>query len=139
MQTSMKSSIALKVVLAIAGLMFTGVGMFSLLAPVAFVARNGVDIAGNLSLLNDVRGYGGVLLGSGIIILSGVFVRALAFTSALLGAALYLLFAIGRAVSIALDGLPTDTLVKATVVEFVVGLACLVVLLRFREKPAAAS
>ena len=139
MQTRMKSSIALKVVLVIAGLMFTGVGIFSLLAPVAFVARNGVDIAGNISLLNDVRGYGGVLLGGGLIILAGAFIRSLTFTSALLGAVLYLLFAIGRAVSFALDGLPADTLVKATVVEFVVGLACLVVLLRFREKPAAAA
>ncbi len=133
----MKSSVLLKVVVAIAGLMFTGVGIATMMAPVAVLSRNGVDIAGNIALLNDVRGSGGVLIGCSLLILSGVFVRALTFTATLIAGVVYTLFAIARGLSIAMDGMPVDSLVKATVVELIVGVVCLVLLFRFREKPEA--
>ena len=129
----MKNSVVLKIILGIAGIMFTGVGIFSTFNPIAFVARNRVDISTQITLLNDYRGTGGVLLGAWIIILLGVFLEKVRFTSTLLVAVLYTTFALGRFVSVIADGMPTETLMKATVVELVVGLAGIFALIKFRE------
>ncbi|WNJ20304.1 DUF4345 domain-containing protein [Pontibacter sp. G13] len=129
----MKSSIVLQVILFIAAAMLIGVGIFSLTNPIAFVARNGVDVAGNLSLLNDIRGNGGLMLGGGLVILLGVIFSRIRYASTVTAALLYLFFGLGRVVSILVDGMPSDTLVKATVVELVVGVVVLIAYFRFRD------
>ena len=69
---TMQNSKVLKVILFICGALILLPGLIALFNPVGFTARNGVDIIGNISMLNDYRGMGGMLLGSGIIILLGV-------------------------------------------------------------------
>ena len=133
----MQNSKVLKVILFIAGLMFIGVGLATMLIPVGFVARNGVDISGQITLLNDYRGSGGVILGSGILIMLGVFYSKMRYTSTLLASVLYISFAIGRAISIAMDGMPAEGLVKATVVELIVGFAATFALIKFKEKSSS--
>ena len=88
---------------------------------------------GNISLLNDYRGMGGLMFGSGLIIFSGVFIPRMAFTSSVVAAVVYLTFSLGRVLSIVSDGLPFEGLIKATVVELILGLLGLFLLVKYRE------
>ena len=129
----MKNSKVLKVILFLCGLAFIIAGCVALFNPVGFTARNGIDIVDNFSLLNDYRSMGGLLLGSGIIIMLGVIHARMTFTSTVVAAVVYTVFALGRVVSIVLDGIPAEGLVKATVVESILGLLAIFALVKFRE------
>jgi len=130
----MKNSKVLKTILFLSGLLLIAVGTAILLTPVAFTARNGIDLGGNISLLNDIRGNGGVLLGSGVLIMLGAFIHKLSFTSIMVSIVVYLSFGMARVLSIILDGMPADGLVKATSVEIIFGLVCVFAFLKYREK-----
>ena len=130
----MQNSKVLKVILFICGALILIPGLIALFNPVGFTARNGVDIMGNISMLNDYRGMGGMLLGSGIIILLGVLHHRMAFTSTVVAIVMFLTLALGRFVSIILDGMPADGLFKATVVEAILGFVAIFAMIKFREK-----
>ena len=133
----MKKSIVLKIILVLCGLAFLVAGGVSMFNPEGFTSRNGIDIAGNISLLNDYRGMGGLLVGSAIIILLGVIHSRMAFTSTVVAAVVYLVFSLGRGLSLALDGMPADGLFKATIVETILGLLALFALIQYRKRPAS--
>lgn len=130
----MQNSKVLKVILFICGALILLPGLIALFNPVGFTARNGVDIVGNISMLNDYRGMGGMLLGSGIIILLGILHHRMAFTSTVVAIVMFLSLALGRFVSIVMDGMPADGLFKATVVEAILGFVAIFALVKFKEK-----
>jgi len=130
---SMQESKVLNVILFLAGLLILVVGSATLFFPVEFSAKHGVILAQDVSLFNDIRGLGGLMLGSGLLIISGAFVKQMRFTSAMVGSVIYLTFAMARVVSIVLDGVPAEGLIKATVIETVMGLLVLVALIKYRE------
>ena len=130
----MKHSKILKTILFISGLLLITVGTATLLSPVAFTARNEIDIVGNISLLNEIRGNGGVLLLNGVLILLGAFIHRLSFTSTVVSFVLYLSYGSARVLSLLLDGMPADGLIKATVIEIVFGLVSLFAFLKYRDK-----
>jgi hypothetical protein len=129
----MKRSTVLKTILSVSGLIAAGVGGTILFAPAAFYASNGIDLGGDISLLNETRSAGGALLASGIAVMSGVFVARLIFTSAVISILIYLSYGMSRILSITIDGMPTEQLAMATVVELLIGLASVLALLRYRE------
>jgi len=130
----MKNSKPLKVILFISGLLLMIIGSAILFAPVVFSARNGIELGGNISLLNDTRAAGASLLASGFVILLGAFIQKLAYTSVLVAIIAFLSYAIGRIFSIAIDGTPTEGLIKATVVELIIGLLNVFVLYKYKNK-----
>lgn len=129
----MKHSTVLKTILFLSGLIVTGIGGVILLTPVAYFASNGIDLGGNITLLNEVRAPGGALLASGLLIVTGVFVPKLTFTSAVIATLVYLSYGISRMLSIAIDGMPADALVTATIVEIVIGLVALFAVVTYRN------
>ena len=131
---TMKNSMVLKAILLISGLIAAGVGGVILLMPAAFYAGYGIDLGGNVSLLNEIRAPGGAMLAAGILVMAGAFVARLTFTATVLATVLYLAYGLSRVLSIAIDGLPVEDLVFATVLELVVGAVCLVALVRYRER-----
>ena len=135
----MKNSIVLKVILVISGLIGVVVGGAILLMPVAFHATSGIELGGNISLLNEIRAPGGALLASGLLILSGAFLTELTFTSIVLSTLLYLSYGLSRIVSMVADGKPAETLIQAAVLEIIIGMVCAFVLVRFRKKRIAHS
>jgi len=130
----MKNSKVLKTILIISGLIASGIGVAILFYPVAFYATYGIDIGGNVSLLNEIRAPGGALLASGILIISGAFVDKLAFTATVVSTLLYLSYGLSRMMSIAIDGMPVEGLVQAAALEIVTGLACIFALVKYRGK-----
>jgi hypothetical protein len=112
----------------------SGIGASILISPSAFYETYGISLGSNISLLNELRAPGGALLASGILIISGAFVDRLAFTAVLIAAPLYLSYGLSRAMSIAVDGMPSEGLILAAVFEISTGLLCVFALVRCREK-----
>ncbi|MDM8084489.1 DUF4345 domain-containing protein [Cellulomonas cellasea] len=124
---------------AIAALLAAGgvavaVGAAGLVAPDAFHAASGVVVGDDAGLLSELRAASGVVLAAGIGLLAGVARPRLAGPALFAGSALYLSYAVGRAVAWAADGWPGPSLLTAGVVEGVIGVACAVTLLRRRAR-----
>lgn len=128
----MKNSKALKALLLISGLIGAGIGGTILFMPAAFYAASGIELGGNISLLNEIRASGGTLLASGLLIMSGTFVVTLTFISTLVAALLYLSYGLSRLMSMAIDGMPDAGLTAAAALEIVIGLVCVLALIKLR-------
>lgn len=130
----MKKSKALKAYLIIGGLLLTFIGGATLAMPVTLKGGSGIDIAGNVSVINDVRASSALILAVALITLTGAFSKKLTYTSTLISLALFLSLGAGRIISILIDGMPVNGLVKATGLEVVLGLVGLVFFRTQQEK-----
>lgn len=127
-----------KAFLALAGVIGIGLGGLILLVPLPFYAGYGLDLAGQVTLLNEMRSHGISLMVLGGIIASGAFVPRLASFSLLAATGLYLSYGVSRLIAVALDGRPADGLLLATAIELAIGGLGLVLYLRNRTVLAAA-
>ena len=129
----MKNTRIVKAILVISGLILMIIGTATLFAPVAFLGTTGIDLGGQINLLSEIRAPGAALLASGLIILLGAFVTRLTSTSAVISTLLFLSYSIGRILSIVIDGQPAQSIMGATVIEMILGLAGLFVLMSHRQ------
>ncbi len=118
--------------LAISGLLLLAIGCAILLAPHAFHGSNGITLDLNPNLLSEIRAPGGLLASSGIVILIGAFRRQYRSQAVQLAALVYGSFGVARLVSIALDGVPSSSIVGATALELIVAFIGIVMLMRSR-------
>lgn len=98
--------------------------------PHFFYAANGIALGEDPSLLSEVRASGGLLAGSGLLILLGavrVSLRGLATTLVVL---VYGSFGLSRLLGLTLDGLPSSGVIGAIAIELIVAAIGLVVLYR---------
>lgn len=130
----MKKSNILKAYLIVSGLLLTFIGGATLFIPVQMKGSAGIDIAGNSSVINDVRAASALLLAFALIIVSGAFVKRLTYASSLITFVLFLSLGAGRVISILVDGMPVDGLVKATGLELVLGIVGVAFFKLFQEK-----
>ncbi len=130
----MKNSKPLKIILFISGLLLIVIGSAILFIPIDFSARNGIELSGNISLLNDTRAAGASLLASGLVILLGAFIQKLTYASVIISIIAYLSYGFGRLLSMVVDGVPAEGLIKATVVEIIIGFMSVFALYKFRTK-----
>ena len=96
----------MRAVLFVSGLVAVGIGGSILLVPEAFYASYGIDLSGNINLLNEMRAAGGAVLASGLLILSGAFVARFAWLAALVGCLTYIPYGLSRGLAVLLDGAP---------------------------------
>ncbi len=129
----MKNAWQVKALLFLTGLMGVGIGGAILLAPIAFHATSGIVVAGDESLLSELRAAGGALLACGTLVLLGAFVSRLMFTALVLSTFLYLSYGASRLVSMAVDGMPSSNLVAVTVFELGIGLICALTLIKSKS------
>lgn len=122
-----------KGLLIVSGLIVFLVGSGITFFPYEFYASNKISLENNASLLNEIRASGGMLLVSGLAIMSGAFVKKLTLTSTILSTLIYLSYGLTRVLSYFVDGRPADSLVQATVLEIIIGLVSLYVLIIFNE------
>jgi hypothetical protein len=130
------TSIPSRLFLAVAGLTGIGLGSMILLAPVAFYAGYGLDLAGQVTLLNELRSHGLSLLAAGLFIGTGAFMARLATPAMLVAAVVYLGYGLSRLVALVLDGQPADGLLLAMAVELAAGTLATILYLRRRVRPA---
>ena len=130
----MKKFKIIRIGLAVFGFIAAGIGGALLLAPVAFEASAGVVLAQDVGLLNEFRAFGGMLLVSGIIILSGAIIPKLIYISVLWSCLVYSSIGLSRLLGITIDGAPGESLVSAMLIELVNGLISLGILFKLRKQ-----
>ncbi|MEM7043838.1 MAG: DUF4345 domain-containing protein [Pseudomonadota bacterium] len=126
-----------KLTLGIAGIAALGIGIAITAAPVAFYGTYGIALGDDPSLLSELRAPGANLAALGMIILAGAVYQRMQRLAAFLGVTVFLAYASGRIVSMALDGMPASGLVQATLIELVVGGLCAAVLWRGKSRRAS--
>ncbi|MCR9183998.1 MAG: DUF4345 domain-containing protein [Halieaceae bacterium] len=123
-----------RVYFVIAGLLLFAIGTAILFAPTAFHAANGVALGSHPNLLSEIRAPGALLAGSGILVLMGAFRQARRAQAAQLSLLVFGTFGVARLVSIVLDGIPSASLLGATVLELSMASVGLLILLQRRSQ-----
>jgi hypothetical protein len=129
----MGKSKLVKGLLVVAGLIGITIGGALLFDPVAFEASAGISLKEDINMLSEVRAPGGALLAGGILILLGAFISKLTYTSVLLASLFYLSYGFSRILGMIVDGVPTTSLVMATVIEIIIGVLSISIFF-FRKK-----
>ena len=110
------------VILSLSSLLLVFVGAMRLSNPIkTYLKNSGIILNKDASLLNEMRGLSAVMLCAGIIIVLGIFMKELSFTSHVIGALIFIGFAIGRLISIKADGKPHQLIIQGTYFELVLG------------------
>ena len=130
----MKNSKVLKGILLYLGGNLIVIGLWRLLDPISFALTNDMDLNGQISLINEARGAAGAIVGFGILIVLGVFIKRLTYTSAIVGPILYLGYGLARLLSFTIDGYPGEMAMVGMIGEFIVGGIGLFGLIKYSEK-----
>lgn len=128
-----------RLVLGISGLAAITVGLAITLDPQAFYASYGIVLTPQPNLMSELRAPAANLAVLGLIILSGALYKRVMHSAALLGTAVFLAFAMGRVVSLVLDGRPSDSILAALGIEVVLALLCLWVAAPRRQRAGKVS
>ncbi|MEM7374997.1 MAG: DUF4345 domain-containing protein [Bacteroidota bacterium] len=108
------------VILSLSGLMLLFVGGMRLSNPIkTYLKNSGITLEKDVNLLNEMRGVSSVMLCGGIIILLGTILPQLTMSSFVVAILIFLGFAIGRFLSIGLDGKPNKQITQGLVFELV--------------------
>ena len=131
----MKNSKVLKTILFVLSLGLIVLGTWRLTNPVSFYATNsGVELSNDVNLLSEIRAAGGAVVGIGILIMLGVFIDKLTYTSTLVSIVIFFSFGVARIFAIAMDGNPGEKIVQGIFFEFVSGLTAVFAFYKYREK-----
>jgi hypothetical protein len=130
----MQNSKVLKGILLYLGGNLIVIGSWRLFDPISFALTNDMDLYGQISLINEVRGAAGAIVGFGILIVLGVFIKRLTYTSAIMGPVLYLGYGVARLLSFTIDGYPGEMAIVGMVGEFVLGGIGLFALIKYSVK-----
>nr|WP_263618540.1 DUF4345 domain-containing protein [Seohaeicola saemankumensis] len=126
--------------LTLAGAFALGVGLGILFFPHGFHASAGLVLGDDVTLLNELRSPGGMLLICGLFILAGAVRASVTAPALAVSAALYLSFGLSRVVGILLDGLPNSAMLQILALELLIGTICAGLLVAYRSRvPAPAA
>ena len=124
-----------KLTLGLSGLVAFTIGAFILVSPQAFYTSYGITLNRDPNLLSELRAPGAGLATLGAIMLLGIGRRAMTQVAVVAAFAVYLAFPLGRLVSLAVDGVPSGSILAALAIEIVI--ACLL-LTAFGQRRARA-
>lgn len=108
--------------LGLAGVVAGLIGASILVAPQAVFAGNGVVLSADPSLMSEVRAPGGLLLIAGVYLLHQAFLSRRLQLALVVGAAVFGAYGMSRLLSVALDGVPSTSLIAATAVELAIAI-----------------
>lgn len=119
------------VTLSISGLLlFVVAGVLRISNPIkTYLKNSGIKLENEVNVLSEARGMSSVMLFGGIIVLLGTIVPELTITSFVVAILIFLGYAVGRLLSIGLDGKPNKLIIQGLISELVLGAAnvfCLV-------------
>lgn len=131
----MTSLIMVRVVLGVSGLVLLGIGFMLAKDPLAMHAANGVELVSSPSLMNEMRAPGGALFVAGLFLILALFRTDWMMSAAVLSTIVMIGWALGRGVSLVLDGSPAPALCGALGIEIVLGLASAWAVWALRDTP----
>ncbi|MGV2984517.1 DUF4345 domain-containing protein [Microbacterium sp. AGC85] len=129
----MSARVPERVILGITALIVVIIGLGGLIAPSVFYVSYEIRVTGE-NLSNELRAVGAALTLLGLAVAAGAIWRDWSFSAALIGALVGIGFAVGRVVSLLVDGIPVASIVGAGAVEAVFGVACAWVAVRRRPR-----
>ena len=132
----MKESRWLNVILLVLALTLVVFGGWRLVDPIGFYTFSGLELSDDAGLLSEVRGAGGIIMVSGLVVGLGAFRHAWSRTSVVLAAMIFLSLGLARLLGIALDGSPGDGVIPGMVVELVFGGLALFAFLKYGDRDA---
>lgn len=110
------------VILSLSGLLLLFVGSMRLSNPIkTYLNNSGITLTNDVDLLNEMRGLSAVMFCAGIITPLGIIVPGLTFTSFVVASLIFLGFALGRLISIGVDGKPNKQIIQGITFELVLG------------------
>ena len=128
------SRIVTRTVLAGSGSLLGLIGGGLMFAPKTFLETSHVFIDHDPGLISELTAPSGLLILTGAVMLLGAGKFRFAGRALTLGAIVYGSYGLGRLVSMGLHGVPSESLIAATVIELSV--AAVLVALRWRPSPA---
>jgi len=107
---------------SLSALLLIMVGTLRISNPIKNYAKNsGITLTNNVDLLNELRGTSAVMLFGGIILLFGIFSQEITMASFVVGTLIFLGFALGRIISMSVDGKPNKQIIQGLIFELVLG------------------
>lgn len=122
--------------LVVSGVGLATVGGLMTFAPSALFGSNGVQIGSDPNLLSEIRGPGGVLFITGLVLIAAVMFRQLRGFASGVAAVVFLGTALGRVVSLLAEGMPAPSLQAAFGLEVILGGLCVVLAVSLRDQRA---
>ena len=119
--TTGKESRLFRTILIVLALTLVAFGAWRLVDPVGFYVFSGLELPDDAGLLSEVRGAGGVILASGLLVGLGASRRAWSRTSVMLAAVVFLSLGLGRLLGFALDGSPGADVIQGMAIELALG------------------
>lgn len=112
------------VILSLSSLMLIFVGAMRLSNPIkTYLNNSGIKLENDINLLNEIRGVSALMLCGGILVSLGLIVPSLTLTSFVVATLIFIGFAIGRFISIIVDGKPNKQIIQGISFELVLGIA----------------
>jgi len=111
--------------LAASGAILGLIGGVLMFAPKAFLETSHVFIDRDPGLMSELTAPSGILIITGALMILGAFKLRFANVALLVGAIVYGSYGLGRLVSMLLHGLPSESLLIATAIEFAVAVVLL--------------
>ena len=130
-----QTSIGTKALLILNGVVAGVIGGLVTFSPEQLFALTGITLGTNPNMLSEIRAPGGVLLLAAAFVTAAAFVRPWRRSALAVSAFLYLGYAFGRMVSVAVDGVPADDLLWALAIELVLGALSVLALVTYLETP----
>lgn len=122
-----------KMYLSLSGILLIVIGSYIALATSAYLTQFGVIESRSVDFFSELRGMGGGLVGYGLLALCGVFNRHLEKTALVISMLVFCTFSMFRVLSIVLDGMPSQGVLMALLIEVVFALWGLALLRRDRQ------
>jgi hypothetical protein len=114
-----------QIALGLSGLTALTIGVLILFAPQAFYAGYGITLGDDASLLSELRAPGAGLAGFGLLMLRGIWRHATFSVAVAAALTVFVAFPAGRLVGIAMDGMPSGSVIGALVAELLIAALCL--------------
>lgn len=112
------------IILSLSSLMLLFVGAMRLSNPIkTYLKNSGITLENDVNLLNEMRGISALMLLGGILTSLGIIIPSLTLTSFVIASMIFIGFAIGRCISLTVDGKPNKKIVQGILFELVLGAA----------------
>ncbi|WP_022694070.1 DUF4345 domain-containing protein [Ponticaulis koreensis] len=121
--------------LGLSALILLVISAMILFAPAQFYASSSIELSAGTNLMSELKAAAGLLFVSALCLIAGAIFLRYTRTALRLNALIFGAYALGRLVSMAIDGIPSDALVHATGIEVVVALTSVALLFAARNQP----
>ena len=127
----MKESRVFEAILIVLALTLVIFGGWRLVDPLGFYAFSGLSLPADPGLLSEVRGAGGIIMVSGLVVGLGAFRPAWSRASVALAALVFLSLGLARLLGLAVDGSPGPGVVQGMALELGFGTLALFAFFRY--------